>query len=146
MLYQLAYISRSRSPLDQTTLSDILDVSQRNNARDEITGVLKFHDDLFFQILEGERAAVEDCYHKRISYDSRHKGLSLTWCGFAESRTFSDWSMVYAGPDEIGLFTHETFRSLDHLKNDKGLSSTRRNEPTALVLAQTIFGDLQIQR
>ncbi len=146
MLYQLAYISQSRSPLDQTTLSDILDVSQRNNARDEITGVLKFHDDLFFQILEGEHAAVEDCYHRRISYDFRHKGLSLTWCGVAESRTFSDWSMVYAGPDEIGRYTRETFRSLDHLKNDKGLSSFGGDKPTALVLAQAIFGDFQIQR
>ena len=48
MLFQLAYVSLSRLRLDETTLSDILEASQRNNARDEITGILMYHDDIFF--------------------------------------------------------------------------------------------------
>ena len=62
MLFQLAYVSLSRLKLDETTLSDILEASQRNNARDEITGILMYHDDMFFQVLEGDRSAVENCY------------------------------------------------------------------------------------
>jgi len=141
LLYQLAYISHSRSPLDQATLSDILEVSQRNNARDQITGVLMYHDELFFQVLEGEQAAVEDCYYARILHDFRHRNLSISWCGVVERRTFSDWSMGYAGPDEIGQHTRSKFRSLEQLKTDEGL-----NEPVnhlALDLALSVFRELR---
>lgn len=139
MPYQLAYVSYSRSPLDQATLSDILEVSLRNNARDHITGVLMYHDQLFFQILEGEQTAVEDCYYKRICCDHRHSGLSISWCDTVDSRTFSDWLMGYAGPDAIGQYTKGTFHSLEQLKRDNGL-----NEPSkdlALELALSVFKD-----
>ena len=139
MLHQLAYVSSSRSPLDQATLSDILEVSQRSNAKDQITGVLMYHDKFFFQILEGEQAAVEDCYYRRILRDPRHSNMSLTWSDDVERRTFSDWLMGYAGPDEIGQFTRGKFHSLEHLKTDKDL-----NEPVkhvALELALLIFRD-----
>nr|WP_296430396.1 BLUF domain-containing protein [Roseovarius sp. BRH_c41] len=139
MLYQLAYVSSARSPLGQETLSDILEVSQRNNARDQITGVLMYHDQLFFQVLEGEKAVVEDCYYRRIVHDHRHSNLSLTWSDGVERRTFSDWLMGYAGPDEIGQFTRGKFHSLEELKTDNGL-----NEPVkhvALELALLMFRD-----
>lgn len=142
MLYQLAYISQSRSPLDQTTLSDILEVSQRNNARDRITGVLKYHDSLFFQVLEGEQSAVEHLYHRRISRDARHSGLSLMWYGSAEQRTFSDWAMEYAGPEEVGRFTKASFRSLNLLKSINGFPVTSSDSPIALMLAQAMFRDV----
>ncbi|MFX0547549.1 BLUF domain-containing protein [Roseovarius sp. S1116L3] len=137
MPYQLAYVSHSRSPLDPTTLADILEVSQRNNARDEITGVLMYHDQLFFQVLEGEQAAVEDCYYRRICHDHRHSGLSLSWCEVVEGRTFPDWLMGYAGPDEIGRYTKGTFHSLTQLKSDKGLSDPGKY--WALELALGVF-------
>ncbi|MFX0547597.1 BLUF domain-containing protein [Roseovarius sp. S1116L3] len=135
--YQLAYVSCSRSPLDEATLSDILESSQRNNARDQITGVLMYHDQLFFQILEGEQTAVEDCYHKRIFRDHRHSGLSISWCNAVDSRTFSDWLMGYAGPDEIGQYTKGTFHSLEQLESDNSLNQPSRH--VALELALSIF-------
>lgn len=139
MLYHLAYVSSARSPLDQETLSDILEVSKRNNARDQITGVLMYHDKLFFQVLEGEQAAVKDCYYRRILRDPRHSNLSLTWSDGVEMRTFSDWLMGYAGPEEIGQYTRGKFHSLEQLKTDNGL-----NEPVkhvALELALLMFRD-----
>ncbi|MEI4196400.1 BLUF domain-containing protein [Roseovarius sp. E0-M6] len=144
MLYQLAYISRSQSPLDQATLSDILDVSRRNNARDGITGVLMYHDELFFQVLEGPKAEVDKCYFDRIYHDPRHTNLSLTWCDFAESRGFSDWKMGYAGPDEIGRYTKNSFQSLDQMKSDDGLNVA--NKEIALMLAKAMYEDFQRNR
>jgi hypothetical protein len=79
MLYQLAYTSFSRLPVQEATLSDILGVSRRNNSRDEITGILMYADRTFFQVLEGEQSAVEDCYYKQILNDPRHCRLALYW-------------------------------------------------------------------
>jgi len=139
--YQLAYVSLSRSPLDQTTLSDILEVSERNNARDQITGVLMYHDQLFFQVLEGEQAAVEDCYNRRIYHDPRHFGLSISWSDSVETRTFSGWLMGYAGPDEIGQYTKGRFHSLEQLKGDKGFNEP--NKDVALELALAVFRNVR---
>ncbi len=141
MLYQLAYVSLSQRSLSQPLLSEILDVSQRNNARDEITGILMYHDKLFFQVLEGKRGAVEDCYFERISDDVRHTSLSLMWADFVQSRTFSDWAMGYVGPEEIGKYTKESFHSLAYLKGDENL--TGNSNSVALELAHLVFADFQ---
>lgn len=62
MIYQIVYISSSPEPLETSQVSDILGSSRINNARDGITGLLVYHDQLFFQVLEGNRSVVEHCY------------------------------------------------------------------------------------
>jgi hypothetical protein len=141
MLFQLAYVSLSRLPLDETTLSDILEASQRNNARDEITGILMYQDDIFFQVLEGDRSAVEKCYNERIGHDPRHKSLSLMWTDVVKSRTFSDWAMGYAGPDEIGRYTKNSFQSLSYLMSDEAVAANTNG--LALELARLIFSEVK---
>ena len=140
MPYQLAYTSFSRLPLQETTLSDILEVSRRNNNRDEITGILKYEDRIFFQVLEGEQSAVKDCYYKRIFNDPRHCGLSLIWHGLAKRREFSDWAMGYVGPHEIGRYTKDTFKSLDDLNSNGTIPGITKD--LALELAQSVYLDL----
>jgi hypothetical protein len=141
MLFQLAYVSMSRLALDETTLSDILEASRRNNARDEITGILMHHDKIFFQVLEGDRSAVEKCYYERIGRDRRHISLSLMWTDVVKSRTFSDWAMGYAGPYEIGRYTKSSFQSLSYLKSDEAVAANT-NEVT-LELARLMFSDFK---
>jgi len=141
MLFQLAYVSLSRLQLDETTLSDILEASRRNNARDEITGILMYHDDMFFQVLEGDRSAVEKCYYERISHDPRHESLSLMWTDAVKSRTFSDWAMGYVGPDEIGQYTQNSFQSLSCLKRDEAVAANTNG--IALELARLMFSDFK---
>ena len=140
MLYQLAYTSFSRLPLLEAMLSDILGASRRNNSRDEITGILMYEDRTFFQVLEGEQSAVEDCYYKRIFNDPRHCGLSLIWHGLAKRREFSDWAMGYVGPREIGRHTKDTFTSLDDLNDDE--TSPANSKDLALELARSVYLDL----
>ncbi len=141
MLYQLAYVSLSQTSLSQTLLYEILDVSQRNNAQDEITGILMYHDKLFFQVLEGERGVVENCYFERICDDPRHTSLSLMWANLVQRRTFSDWAMGYVGPEEIGEYTKKSFQSLAYLKSDESL--TGKSNSVALELARFVFADFQ---
>jgi hypothetical protein len=143
MIYQIAYTSLSNSPLDETTLSDILEVSQRNNDRDVITGILLYNDQTFFQVLEGKQSAVEDCYYKRIENDSRHSCLSLIWYGPTKIRAFSDWAMEYAGPREIGRYTKDTFTSLNDLNSYEAMPASTKE--IVLILAQIMFSDLKIR-
>lgn len=140
MTFQLAYTSFSRLPLQETTLSDILEVSRRNNSRDEITGILMYEDRTFFQVLEGEQSAVEDCYYKRILNDPRHCRSALYWYGLAERRAFSDWAMGYVGPHEIGRYTKDKFTSLDDLSGD--VTSPANSKDLALELARSVYLDL----
>ncbi len=59
--YQIAYVSLSKTPLDEVLLSDVLTASKRNNTLDGISDVLMYHDQSFFQVLEGERTLVKNC-------------------------------------------------------------------------------------
>lgn len=136
MLYQIAYVSLSKEPLQPKLLSDILNVSQRNNGRDGITGVLMYHDRIFFQVLEGERSVVESCY-RRIYDDPRHNNFSIVLEDTIESLTFSDWAMGYAGPDEIRGHTKNSLQSLADLRDGEGAVTDR--DSLALVLACKVF-------
>ena len=99
------------------------------------------NDELFFQVLEGDQSAVEDCYHKRINHDPRHSGLSLVWCDEVECRAFSGWTMGYVGPDEIGRYTKNTFKSLTDLRSDDAMPA--KSNEIALELARAMFSDFK---
>lgn len=77
------------------SVADIIGVSNRNNRRDEITGVLVIGDGVFLQVLEGARQDLDRAL-ARILADPRHKNLkTLDQCGIKE-RAFAEWGMVGA--------------------------------------------------
>ena len=114
MFHILAYFSSSLTFLKPADLDAILKVSERNNANDDITGILMHHNGLFFQILEGEKKLVEDCYN-RICLDTRHRAISLLVSEPVKSKDFLGWSMRYVGPDEIGRYDSGTFSDIKYL-------------------------------
>tara|TARA_R110000796_G_scaffold170945_3_gene287878 strand:- start:5896 stop:6348 length:453 start_codon:yes stop_codon:yes gene_type:complete len=119
MVYQIAYVSVTNRPLAASDVSDILNVSQKNNERERITGLLMYHDQLFFQVLEGELSSVKTSY-ERIGFDERHHGLALVWEGEVEERAFPAWSMGLADPDALGEQNKAHLRSLTELKRREG--------------------------
>jgi hypothetical protein len=136
VLYQIAYVSLCRTRLNEELLLDILSVSKRNNTRDGVSGILMYHDQMFFQILEGERTCVKKCY-ARILCDPRHSAISLMWEGEAESRTFTPWALGYAGPDAIGFNSGHQQMSLADLASGK--DATMNNDTIAFQMALHIF-------
>ncbi len=94
MIYRLIYRSRFRPETGGVSgvLHDLLTVSQRNNARDGITGYLLFDRTHFVQILEGGAAAVEQTFG-RIAGDRRHHEIAVLVRRQTEARAFPDWSM-----------------------------------------------------
>ena len=92
MLIQLTYASRTAHILGPGDVKDILQSSQRNNAALGVTGALCLTNGIFLQQLEGDRAAVNQLYH-RILKDIRHKDTQILDFNEIASRRFGTWSM-----------------------------------------------------
>lgn len=114
MLCQLIYISR-QGPDHETALKRgdreaILQISQVNNARDNITGVLVSVDGFFMQYLEGMRAHVTETYN-RIVLDPRHHDVTLVNFSDIIQRRFPKWllnssDIIQADNELVRSFTH----------------------------------------
>ena len=137
-MYQLAYSSACTSKMTSDMLNDIFCTSQENNQRDGISGVLMYHDRIFFQVIEGPEGAVTSLY-RRLQADPRHTSLALIWDGNIDKRSFGDWAMGYAGPDEISEYTTSAMVSLESLR--RNTPETANENDIALALARGAFAD-----
>lgn len=93
-LTRITYCSEIVDNIGSEELSDILDVSRRNNDKNAVTGVLLFNSDFFLQCLEGSRAAVNRVYC-RICCDKRHHNVQIMTYDEVSRRLFSGWGMAY---------------------------------------------------
>lgn len=102
MTYRLLYVSRSVLPVDEADgiVSSIVDVAQRRNARDAVTGALVFTGDAFAQVLEGRMPAVLRLMAD-IADDPRHADIEIVEQGHVPAPAFGDWSMGYWGRSEF---------------------------------------------
>ncbi|MEO5640306.1 MAG: BLUF domain-containing protein [Sphingomicrobium sp.] len=94
----LTYSSFASPGLQPVELEQILAVSQRNNARDAITGLLMFNGAAFVQTIEGPAAAI-DRLVMAIANDSRHCQMEICDERDATKRIFPDWVMGYVRMD-----------------------------------------------
>ena len=103
--YRLVYTSRNHVDgglhEQSASLSGILAVSKRNNARVGVTGALLFNSGCFAQVLEGPRTAVEATF-ERIQRDHRHGDVSVLQCEPVTARGFPNWSMGFVGQSTRG--------------------------------------------
>ena len=95
IIYQSVGTGRTDSLLNMVT---ILAESQRNNARDGLTGALAAHDGLYIQVLEGSASALEKLLH-RLRVDLRHTDVQIIDRVRIDSRAFDGWSMANARID-----------------------------------------------
>ena len=94
MIYTLVYISFASGGLEEKELSEILELSRRNNQQLDITGLLLYAEGNIIQILEGDKDEVEALY-KKIGQDERHERITRLFAGHSDSRIFTEWSMAY---------------------------------------------------
>lgn len=90
-LMQLTYVSTPFG-FDDPMLAGILLDARRCNARDDITGALIVRQDMYMQLLEGPKKAVEAAYI-RIRDDDRHTDIRAVRRMPADQRLFADWAM-----------------------------------------------------
>ncbi len=97
---RLTYISNFSRSLTRREIESIGNVSQTNNSRDGITGVLLCCGNIFFQILEGDPDRIDALYEK-ILQDERHNNILCLKSELnVKERRFPDWSMEVIVLDE----------------------------------------------
>jgi hypothetical protein len=99
-LCRIIYTSGATHSYSDELLANILAVSRHNNPEHEITGVLAFHDGIFFQVLEGPELSVETLF-KNIRHDGRNKGVVILDRSRIEQRVFAQWSMGWLRASDI---------------------------------------------
>lgn len=98
MVFSWIYVSQSLLTPAQvdTVIPDIVAVSRKRNAGLAVTGALVLAGERFAQLLEGERAAVEEL-QASIRGDVRHAQVTDIEERFRKDRWFGNWSLQYVG-------------------------------------------------
>jgi hypothetical protein len=96
-LEHLIYASVAAAPFEASQLAELLQKSRASNERLGLTGMLLHSDSdgSFFQVLEGEAAAIDQLYQKLL-LDKRHSHLTVIIREPIAERSFADWSMGFS--------------------------------------------------
>jgi hypothetical protein len=92
MLVRLLYVSRSTENVTPALIESILAQSRAHNPELGITGILCHSGQMFMQVLEGGRAAVNALYND-IVRDARHRDVMLLRYEEITERRFPGWTM-----------------------------------------------------
>ncbi|GIL03508.1 BLUF domain-containing protein [Betaproteobacteria bacterium PRO7] len=92
MLVRLLYASRTADAVTHEVIESILAQSRKHNPELGITGILCHGGDVYMQVLEGGRDAVNQLYN-RIVRDKRHRDVVLLHYEEVSERRFAGWTM-----------------------------------------------------
>jgi hypothetical protein len=115
-LYRLIYKSTYNNPLTHEFLQSLEDISVKNNADLDVTGMLIGNKTSFMQVLEGERENVNTIY-KKIFDDPRHSDIELISYDQISQREFPDWSMKCLSTGIMGRLVAEQLKKKFGEKN-----------------------------
>jgi hypothetical protein len=93
-MHQIIYLSQATVPFDEPQLQQLLAQARSYNTSHDLTGILLYGQDQFFQVLEGERSTVHELY-ARIQQDPRHRNVTTFADKEVAQRGFIDWSMAF---------------------------------------------------
>ena len=99
-LIELTYVSEPAQEMSFLGLMRLLYHSYLRNASAGVTGALIFENNRFGQVIEGPRTQIEDLWGK-IQKDTRHKNIYLVESKPIKQRSFSKWTMVFQGSEEV---------------------------------------------
>jgi hypothetical protein len=141
MLVRLLYASRAAEPVTSELIDSILRSSHAHNPALGITGVLCYGGDVYMQVLEGGRSAVNGLYNK-IVRDSRHREVMLLLYEEIAERCFAGWTMGHVNLKKINpslLLKHSELPELDPFAVTGAASMSLLQElmATASVLGRT---------
>jgi len=103
-LEHLIYASVASQPFEAVQLADLLEKARASNELNGLTGML-LHcdaDGSFFQVLEGEPAAIDRLLQKLLS-EKRHSNLTLIIREPIPERQFAGWTMGFSSVSQEKL-------------------------------------------
>ena len=97
-MLKLVYASAAAREFKPAELHELLTLARQRNAAINVTGLLLYHRQSFFQILEGEANDVMAVY-ARIERDQRHHRVLLLSRSETDTRNFGAWRMGFVDAD-----------------------------------------------
>lgn len=95
MTYTLCYVSKATEGLNNTAIEDIFLTTLQNNSKKRIHGILLYGMGNFFQVLEGDKEAIESLYEDEIKEDPRHSEIFEVIRRQTEDPVFSNYSSLF---------------------------------------------------
>jgi len=121
LMHQLVYCSRAADGVDDAAVARIVATAQRVNRAQGITGLLVWGGGMFFQWLEGPRAAITPLMDA-IRRDPRHERVVvLSETEEVCERLFPDWSMERVAADDIRPVLQDALASAKDAKSTASL-------------------------
>ena len=111
LMYYLIYSSKESECTTELELKQIMEQSEKNNKRQNITGLLIYFHGTFIQMLEGTEKDVLETFG-RIENDPRHELIIKLFSGETDKRHFPNWKMALQVVDEETFKKVESYESL----------------------------------
>lgn len=106
---RLTYVSLPTTVLSEEESDKIIELSQKNNAKLNITGVVYFSSTVYVQTLEGDQDSIMKLVEK-ISKDPRHRQLTIASVERGiKKRLYPKWKMnkvLSSNPSEQAMISH----------------------------------------
>jgi hypothetical protein len=114
-LIELTYVSEPAQNMSFLGLMRLLYHSYANNQASGITGALIYENNKFGQVIEGAEKDIEALWQK-IQKDYRHKNVRLIESKPISERSFSKWTMVFQGSEEIAKTLPEVSAAVEDIE------------------------------
>lgn len=105
-LHRLIYSSLRKAQCDDQEIAKILATAQKNNAHEDITGILLHSADRFLQYIEGDAVKIQALFDK-IKQDPRHGGAIVRDFSPISERLFPSWQMGHVDMNQEIAFESE---------------------------------------
>lgn len=130
-MIRLTYASTANHECSPEELLALLKECRTNNGAKNITGILLYANETFFQVLEGDETALDELYAV-IQKDKRHRDCRIIEKEKITERAFPYWSMGFEKIDA------------KELRNIKGLRNFLANDfsPAGFVAHKDVIGPL----
>ena len=135
-LLQIIYMSNLVDN-DEAQIAPIVESARRNNAQNQVTGMLLYSDGHFMQVLEGDPAAVKATFEV-IQRDPRHTHIFILDELRVGRREFGTWSMGYHRVTGSDLVSQPELAALFEIKAHE---LSRRVAPGIAHAVLKSFGD-----
>ena len=125
-MHMISYVSDTllSSPIIKNEMVEIVSSANIRNKKMDITGVLFFENNHFFQIIEGKEDNLRNLYDS-IERDNRHCRITKLLDQPVSKRTFEDWSLETFYVDNPSIISPKTLQLLRELYvQNFGVSAT----------------------
>jgi hypothetical protein len=137
LLYNLVYCSRAAPGVGEDAVDTIISTARRANPLHGVTGMLVFGSGIFFQWLEGPRAAVQRLMGL-IKADPRHlQVVLLSETEESRERLFPTWDMERVEPEDIRDVLADAIDSAEDENNAAALRTLLIEVETRALLSRS---------